>query len=119
MCAKKNYVQNPATCCSENDKYVIGTTDNSVIRNDKIIDPTKTVPRKTVPIQSTSTNFYILLAFLLITIALLTAVTIYCYVISSKTKIYIATLHHKQLIKRSFVLIIYHKDWRAKKKLKN
>ena len=55
---------------------------NSVVECDEIIDTTKTIPPKStstknVSAKSTLTNFYILLAFLLITIALLIAVNIY------------------------------------------
>ena len=39
---------------------------------------TKRTSTKTIPTKRTSTNFYIL-AFFLITIPLLTAVSIYCY----------------------------------------
>ena len=41
---------------------------------DEIIEAIKTVLTKTVPIKSISTNFYVLLAFLLVTTALLIAV---------------------------------------------
>ena len=46
-------------------------------------------------------NFFILLAFLLIMIALLIAISIYCYLINyKKTKTYIAILHYKLQIKK-------------------
>ena len=54
-----------------------------------MIETTKTVPTKTVPTKSCSTNFKFqqnTVHFLLITIALLTAVSIYCYMIKYKTK---------------------------------
>ena len=69
---------------------------NSVIPCDKIIEPTKTVSTKTVLTKSTLTkstsmktvltkstltSFHNLLTFLLITMALLIAVSIYCYLI--------------------------------------
>ena len=59
--AKKGYFWNHANCSCQNGKHarIIG---NSVVAWNKIIEETKTIPTK-----STSTNFYILLAFLLIT----------------------------------------------------
>ena len=74
----KDYVWNPATCNCENGKYLAGIMDNSTITCDEIIGwgkanfNEKNITRK---IQ----NFYILLAFFLITIALLIAGSIYCY----------------------------------------
>ena len=64
----------PATSTCKNGKYLETILANSVIVCDKIIKTTKTFPTK-----STSTYIYILLTFLLITIALLIAVNIYCY----------------------------------------
>ena len=57
----------------------------------EIIEETKTLPAKstltkTVLIKCTSANFYILLAFLLITIVLLITVSIYCYLIRYQAK---------------------------------
>ena len=80
---KKDYIWNPATCSCKNGKYLAGNIGDSVITFDEIIEETKTVPtnfnekNKTCKTQS----FYILLVFLLITIALLIAVSIYCYLI--------------------------------------
>ena len=73
---KKDYICKPATCSCKNGKYV-WSIDNSVITCDEIIDTTKTVLTKAVPTESTSTNFYILLIFLLIAKALLILVSIY------------------------------------------
>ena len=58
--AKKGYFWNHAKCSCQNGKHarIIG---NSVVAWNKIIEET------TIPTKSTSTNFYILLAFLLIT----------------------------------------------------
>ena len=53
---------------------------------DEIIKETKTDSKKTVTTNSTSTTFYILLVFLLITLALLIAVSIYCYLIEYQAK---------------------------------
>ena len=75
---KKIYIWNPATCSGENGNYAGSINGNSVITCDEIIEgtktaptkgtSTKTVPTKTVLRKSTSTNFCILLAFLLISI---------------------------------------------------
>ena len=62
---KKDCILNPATCSCENGKYLGSIIDNSVITCDEIIGTTKTVPTKTVLTKSTSTNFYILLVFLI------------------------------------------------------
>ena len=71
--------------------------DDSVIMCDEIIESyyeeTKTILLSFNEKKATckTQNFYILLAFLLITIALLIAVSIYCYLIKNKTK-------HKHLV---------------------
>ena len=64
MYAKKNYICNLATCSCENGKYIGSLIDDSVIKCDEIIEEMKTFPTnristKTVPTNSTSTNFYI------------------------------------------------------------
>ena len=73
---KKDYTWNTAKYSCENGKYLGSTIDHSVITWDKIIEETKTFLTK-----RTSTKLfqklYILLAFLLITTALLIAVSIY------------------------------------------
>ena len=64
----------------------------------KFIDTTKTVPTNTVPTKSTSTNFFISLTFLLITIALLIAVSICCFLMkyqARKKTTSVAISHHK------------------------
>ena len=71
MCEKD--ISNPAPCSCKNDKYLARTVDDSVITYDEII-----VTKKIVPTKSTSTNLYVLITFLLITIALLIAFSIYC-----------------------------------------
>ena len=82
ICVKiKKHIWNPATCTCENDKYSGSIIDNSVITCDRIIEATKTVPTK-----STSTDIYILLVIWLITIALLIAVSISCYLIKYRSK---------------------------------
>ena len=82
---EKDYSWNPSTCSFP--KYLASITDDSAITCDEIIEScdekTKTVTanfnekRATCKIQ----NFYVLVAFLLITIALLIVVSIYCYLI--------------------------------------
>ena len=98
---RKNYIWNRAICSCENDKYVGSVIDDQRIMCDKIIEETKTIPTKnrsnknysdkstslkTVLTKCVSTNFYILSAFLLITTALLIAVSIYCYLIKDQAK---------------------------------
>ena len=89
---EKDYVWNPAICNCENGQFLASIMDDSVIKCDKVIEsyeeeintiPTnfseKNVTRKTK-------SFYVLLAFLLITIALLITVSIYCYLIKYQPK---------------------------------
>ena len=71
---KKGCICNPAANSCKNGKYLASIIDNSVLKCDETIET-----RKTAPTKSTLTFFYILLAFLLITKALLIAVSIYCY----------------------------------------
>ena len=86
---EKDYIWNPATCSCENDKYLESIMDDSAIRCNQIIEEeTKAVT--TIFNEKNAIckrkNFYILLSFFLITIALLIAVSIYCYLIIYKTK---------------------------------
>ena len=93
---EKDYIWSSATCCSGN--FLRSITDDFVITCDEIINRTKTVPTKTLPTESTSTNFCILLAYLLINIALLVAASIYylllLHKISSKPKSIIQQIYH-------------------------
>ena len=71
----KIYIWNPATCRFKNGKYVGSIADNLVITCDETIEETeiastKSTATKTAPAKNASTNFYTLLAFLLITTAL-------------------------------------------------
>ena len=88
MCAKKDYIWNPDTCSCENSKYVWSFIDNSVITCDKIIEETKTVWANFNEIKVTckTKNLYTLLIILNITIALLIAFSIYCYLIKKTTE---------------------------------
>ena len=83
---EKDYIWNSATRSCKNGKYWAIIIDNSAITCDVIIEVTTTVPTGTVSTKGTSTSFYVLLAFLLITIALLIAVSICCYLIKYKAK---------------------------------
>ena len=87
MC-EKDYIWNLATCSCKNGKYLASIIDNSVITCDEIIVETKIVKtnfNEKNKICETK-NFYILLTFLLIAIALLIAVSIYCYLIKHWAK---------------------------------
>ena len=90
--SEKDYVWNPITCSCENGKYLASITDDSAIMCDEIIESyneeTKTIPTNFNEKKANCKmqNFYILLAFLLITIALLIAVSIYCYLIQYRAK---------------------------------
>ena len=79
MCAKKDDIRDPAKCTCENGRSLKIVIDNSVVTCNKIIDVTKVVPTETITTKRTSTNSYILLISVLITIALMTAVSISCY----------------------------------------
>ena len=88
----KKTVWNPATCSCENGKYLATIMDKSVIMCDEVIESydeeTKLIPTNSNEKKPTykMQNFYVLLAFLLITIALLIAVTIYCFLIKYQAK---------------------------------
>ena len=97
---EKDYMLNPSICRCENGKLLLSITDNSVITCDKVnevIDAgaksndeeTKAVPTNFNEKSETckTQNFYILLAFSLITIVLLIAVVSrYCYLIRYRAK---------------------------------
>ena len=63
-------------------KYLVSAINNWVISYDEIIEETKTVPVNFNVKNATcrTKNFFILLAFLCITLELSIAVSIYCYV---------------------------------------
>ena len=82
----KNYVWNLSTCNCENGKYLASIMDDSAIICKKIINEKETNFKKKKKKNCKTQNFYILLAFLLITIALLIAVSIYCYLIKYQRK---------------------------------
>ena len=81
-CVQKQYVWNPATRSCENGKYLANIIDDSEITFDKIIEETKLIAKIFNEKQVTyKTKNYVLLTFLLITIVLLIAVSIYYYLI--------------------------------------
>ena len=67
--------------------------DNSVIKFDAIIDAEETILKNII---YKTQNFYILLTFLLITIILLIAISIYCYLIKcgAEKSIYLLPFHN-------------------------
>ena len=84
MCETR-YVWNPSTCIPENGQYLVRIMGDSVITCDEVID-SQDEEIKTIPINFNEKNcktqsFYILLTFLLITITLSIADSIYCYLI--------------------------------------
>ena len=88
---KKEYIWNPATYSCKNGKYLGSIIDDSVITCDEIIKTTKissteTFSSRAFPTKEISTNFYILLAFLSMTIALFIVVSIYCYLVKYRKK---------------------------------
>ena len=86
------YVWNPATCNCENGKYLASVMDDSTIICDEVIgsydEKIKTISTNFNEKNLTykTQNFYILFVFLLITIALLIAVNIDCYLIKYWSK---------------------------------
>ena len=87
--SEKDYICNPDECSCENGKYLEGIIDDSVITCDEIIEETKAVPTnfnaKKQPVEKFSL-FYVLPAFLLTTITLLIAASIYCYLMNYQEK---------------------------------
>ena len=112
---EKDYIWNLVTCSCENCKYAGSIMDDSVITCGEIIETTITVPTTTVPTKSTSTktvpvtckteNFYILFAFLLITITVLIVVSIYCWFIKYRAKQKHLLAYHNTSIKLKEIYI--------------
>ena len=92
MFKKKSYVWNPATCSCENKKYLASIMGNSAIMCDIAIDSydeeTKAIPTNFNEKKATckTQNLYMSLAILLITISLLIAVSIDCYLIKYRAR---------------------------------
>ena len=82
----KDFVWNPASCNCESRKYLASIMNDSVVMCDKIIKSTVPINLNENKANRKTQNFYILLAFLLITIALLIAVSIYCYLVTYQWK---------------------------------
>ena len=85
---EKDYIWNPPTCSCKNGKYLASIIDNLVIICDEITDveTTNQTNFNEENITCNTQNFYILLAFLLITTALLIVVSTYCYLIKYQAK---------------------------------
>ena len=91
----KHYIWNPSTCSCENGKNLASIIDDSVTKCNEIIDAgldaeaksnnedIKSIPKSII---CETQSFYVLHSFLLITIAILIAVSIYCYLIKYKAK---------------------------------
>ena len=80
MYVKKKYIWNPSSSSCENGKYLGSIMDDTAITCDKIIESyNKAINFNEKKGTCKTENLYILLAFLLITIPLLIAVNIYCY----------------------------------------
>ena len=73
---EKDYIWNISTCSYENEKYSASIMNDSTTVCGEIIDveETKTIPKNVI---CKTQSFYILLAFLLITIALLIVFTLH------------------------------------------
>ena len=82
---EKDYIWNHATCSCKNGKYLASIIDAEAKSYD---EETKTISTNFNEKKKASQtkNFCIILTFLLITIALLIAVSIYCYMIKRKSK---------------------------------
>ena len=89
---EKDYIWNPAKCSCENERNSASIMTDSSITCDEVKDAkaksndeeSKTVPtnlNEKIYITCEIENFYTSLAFLLIIISLLIAVSIYCYLI--------------------------------------
>ena len=91
-CMWKVYVWNPATCNCENEKYLPSIMDDSAIICDEVIksydEEIKAIPTNfnEKNITCKTQNFDISYAFLLITITLLIAISINCYLTKYEAK---------------------------------
>ena len=89
---EKDYICNPFTCSCKNGKYLLSIMDDLGITYDEVIEPynkeTKTIPANfnEQKVICKTQAFYVLFAFLIITIALLIADSIYCYLIKYRAK---------------------------------
>ena len=91
---EKDYFRNPAACNCENGKYLASIVDDSAIicgviesyAKLSLKDDYEQINFKEKEAICKTKNVYILLVFLLITIVLLIAVSIYCYLIKYQRK---------------------------------
>ena len=84
---ERDYIWNPATCTWENRKYLASIMDDSTITCDKVIESyEEEINLNEKKVICKTQNFYILLTFWLITVALLIVVSIYCYLIKYRRK---------------------------------
>ena len=80
--SEKDYVWNPSTCNCENDEYLASIMDDSTIICDEVIKPyDEEINFNEKKATYKKQNLYILLVFLLITIALLITAICYCFLI--------------------------------------
>ena len=108
-----DYIWNTATCSCKNGRYFTSIIDNSVITLDETIDAeaklnneeTKTVPANFKKLTCKSQTFYILLAFLFITIALLISLSNQCYLLNIKQNQNNLLPLHDSSNKRIYLLI--------------
>ena len=82
----KDCVWNPSICNCENGKYFASIIDNSAIMCEVIESYEGETNFNAKKATCETQNVYILLAFSLITIALLIAVSIYCHLIKYRAK---------------------------------
>ena len=100
---EKEYVWNPSTCNCENGKYLASIMDYSAIMCDEIIKGT--VPNNFREKKATCKcqNFYVLFAFLLITVTFLIPVSIYCYLIKYQAKQKHSLPFHDTKFKQTYI----------------
>ena len=98
---EKCYIWNLAPYSCKNGKYVGSITDDSLITCGEVKEKTNTVPKNFngKKVTCKTKHFYILLAFLLTTVAFLIAASIYCYQIKqwSTQKTFFPRWQHKQI----------------------
>ena len=91
---EKDYISNAPTCNYKNWKYLASVMDDLTIICDEVIESCNekikaiSLNFNEKEVTCKTQSFYILLAFLLITIVLLIAVSIYCYLIKYQKNIY-------------------------------
>ena len=111
MCGK-DYILSCTTWSCENGKYSASIIEDSVITCEEILEETKTVRTNFDERKTTckTKNLYILLPFLLITIALLVDVSIYCYQIKCRAKQKHLLPYHGSSKFRKIDIKIYNKN---------